>query len=634
MDMGIVNAGMIDVYEDIPKDLLKLVEDILLNRSEDATEKLVAFAENVKSKVPEKSKESEWRKKSLEERISHALVKGLVEFIDEDVEAARKKFGKALKVIEGPLMAGMNKVGELFGQGKMFLPQVVKSARVMKKAVDVLAPYVKAEKKHGDSSYFAGKILMATVKGDVHDIGKNIVGVVLACNNFEIVDLGVMVTCENILKAARRKKVDIICLSGLITPSLDEMVHVAREMERQGFDIPLLIGGATTSKEHCALKIDPAYHGLVGHVKDASLSVSISRDLMKPETKSRIVNDTKDEYKKLREKYAQKQKAQQILSLDEARRRRFSIDWKSTNITKPSFLGRKVFKSFSLDEIKDKIDWSSFFTTWELKGRYPEILDDPNLGREANKIFNDAKEILSEIIEKNLLTANAVLGFFPANSVGDDIEVYKDDSRRKVLTTFYSLRQQILQNDDYCYALSDFVAPKDTGVKDYMGFFALTTGIGVKELIAKLKKEGDDYKAIMIESLADRLAEAFSELMHEKARKSLWGYIPEENLTKEEEFKCKYQGIRPALGYPIFPDHSQKDILFKLLNVKKNTCIELTENYGMIPAATVCGFYIAHPQSRYFWLGKIGKDQMMDLAGRSSKKLKEIEKWLSPYLGY
>ncbi len=635
MTMGIVNAGMIAVYDEIPKDLLKLVEDVILNRRPEATERLVTFAETVKAKGKKVEEDLVWRKEPVEKRLAHSLVKGIVEFIDEDVEEARQKTKRPLDIIEGPLMDGMNIVGDLFGAGKMFLPQVVKSARVMKKAVAYLTPFIEKEKS-GDAHQFIGTIVMATVKGDVHDIGKNIVGVVLGCNNFKVIDLGVMVSCDKILKAAQDEKADIIGLSGLITPSLDEMVHVASEIERQKINLPLLIGGATTSINHTAVKIEPAYHGMTVYVKDASRSVGIARSLMDPKLKAELNDKTKKDYAQLREDHLTRQHQKRFLSIAEARKRGLKTDWTKRQITKPTFLGVRTFKDFDFKELVERIDWTPFFITWELKGKYPKILTDPSLGKEATKLFADAQTMLAEIIARKSFKAHGTIGFFAANSIGDDIEVYLDDRRSKVLTTLHTIREQTEKregNQPY-YALSDFIAPKETGVKDYIGFFAVTTGFGVDELAKIYEKQHDDYKSIMVKALADRLAEAFAERLHEQVRKKYWGYVPNEDLTNEELIECKYQGIRPAPGYPACPDHTEKPSLFKLIDAEKNTGILLTESFAMLPAASVCGVYFSHPQSKYFWIDKINKDQVIDYAARKKMDIKLVEKWLGPNLGY
>jgi 5-methyltetrahydrofolate--homocysteine methyltransferase len=633
MSMGIVNAGMIAVYDQIPKDLLELVEDVLLNRRPDSTERLIKYAETVKSQGKKVEEDLAWRKEPVEARLSHALVKGITDFIEEDVEECRKKVNHPLEVIEGPLMAGMNIVGDLFGSGKMFLPQVVKSARVMKKAVAYLQPFIEKEKK-GDRDQFIGRIVCATVKGDVHDIGKNIVGVVLACNNFKIIDLGVMVPSEKILQTAREEKADVIGLSGLITPSLEEMVHVAKEMERQGLDIPLIIGGATTSVNHTAVKIDPAYHNAVVHVKDASKSVGVCRSLTDPKARKEFTAKTKQDYVKLREEHATRQSAKKYIKIEEARTKGVKCDWSKAAVTKPSFLGARVFEDYDLRDIRTRIDWSPFFMAWELPGKYPNIFKDPKVGTEAKKLFDDAQVLLEEIITKKLLTAKAVVGFFPANSVGDDIEVYTDESRTQILTVFHTLRQQIKHDDSPYYALSDFIAPKASGVKDYIGGFAVTAGLGMEKIVAQFEKDHDDYRSILTKALGDRLAEAFAERMHELVRKKYWGYVPNENLTNEEMIKCMYQGIRPAPGYPACPDHTEKTLLFQILNAEKATGIRLTESFAMLPASSVSGLYFSHPQSKYFWLGPIDKDQIIDFAGRKKMDVPTVEKWLAPNLGY
>jgi len=643
LDMGIVNAGMLEVYEQIPKELLEKVEDVLLNRRPDATERLVEFAETVKSKGKEIVKDEEWRKGPVEERLSHALVKGIIEYLDDDVEEARQKFAKPLEVIEGPLMDGMNVVGDLFGAGKMFLPQVVKSARVMKKAVAYLLPFIELEKQRvidsGEdataSRANAGKVLMATVKGDVHDIGKNIVGVVLACNNFEVIDLGVMVPPQKIIEEARKQQVDIIGLSGLITPSLDEMVHFAKEMDREGFTIPLIIGGATTSRIHAAVKVAPNYqHGVI-HVLDASRSVGVCSNLMNKDLRDDFIKNTKEEYEKAREAHLNKRSDKRFVSIDEARNSRLQINLNGSIPPKPAFTGTKVFESFPLEELVPYIDWSPFFHTWELRGSYPKIFEDKYVGVEAKKLFDDAQVLLKKIINEKLLRANAVIGFWPANSVGDDIELYTDESRKEVLTTIHTLRQQAekVKGEPY-YALSDFIAPKDSGVRDYWGGFAVTSGIGCDELVAEFEKDHDDYNSIMAKALADRLAEAFAEKMHELVRREYWGYAKDETLTNQELIKEQYQGIRPAPGYPACPDHTEKLTLFGLLKAEENTGIQLTESMAMTPTAAVSGFYFAHPQARYFGLGRISKDQIEDYAKRKNMPVEDVERWMGPNLNY
>lgn len=638
LDMGIVNAGMLEVYEEIDPTLLTYVEDVLLNRREDATERLVEFAETVKSKDKAEVKSAEWRSGPVEERLSHALVKGIIEFLDDDVEEARLKYPRPLEVIEGPLMDGMNIVGDLFGAGKMFLPQVVKSARVMKKAVAYLLPFIEAEKAKNPSAgdrKNAGKILMATVKGDVHDIGKNIVGVVLACNNFEIIDLGVMVPSQKILDEARKHQVDIIGLSGLITPSLDEMVHVAKEAEREGFKIPIMIGGATTSRIHAAVKIAPNYSGTIVHVLDASRSVTVASNLLNPESKESYAATIRAEYDQARENHLRKKSEKKLVPIEEARAKRFQINWESYQAPKPAFLGTKVFDDFPLDDLLPYIDWTPFFHTWELRGSYPRILTDKTVGTEASKLFDDAKKLLQEIVSNKLLTAKGVIGFWPANATGDDIVLYKDEERKEILTRIHTLRQQAEKaKDQPYYALSDFIAPVGSRVNDYWGGFAVTTGIGCDKLVAQYEKNYDDYNSIMVKALADRLAEAFAEKMHEMVRKEYWGYSSDEQLSNEELIKEQYAGIRPAPGYPACPEHTEKITLFNILNAEKNTGIYLTESLAMHPTAAVSGFYFSHPESRYFGVGKLGKDQIEDYAKRKNETVEVVERWLGPNLGY
>ncbi len=634
MDMGIVNAGMIAVYDEIPKQLLELVEDVILNRKKNATEKLTAYAENFKGAGKQIVEDLAWRKTAVEERLAHALVRGIVEFIDEDVEEARQKFSRPIEIIEGPLMKGMNIVGDLFGEGKMFLPQVVKSARVMKKAVAYLTPFIEKEKVSGQAQN-AGTIVMATVKGDVHDIGKNIVGVVLGCNNFKIIDLGVMVPCQKILDTARAQNADMIGLSGLITPSLEEMVNVAQEMQRQGFDLPLMIGGATTSANHTAVKISPCYQQIVVHVKDASRSVGVCRALMDKDHRQDFGVKIKTEYDALRTEHLNRQSVQNFLSLSQARRQRMQSDWKSMAQGAPSFFGTKNFLQVPIAELVNFIDWSPFFVVWGLKGKFPNILKDVKVGQQAQEVYTVAQEFLKKVIAQKSLTANAVVGFYPANSVGDDIELYTDESRQTVLTKFCTLRQQNEKHDaEPYYALSDFVAPKDSGVKDYLGAFALTAGLGIEKLISNAEKDHNDFEIIMAKAIADRLAEALAEWLHQKVRKELWGYAYDENLDNEELIQGKYRGIRPAPGYPAQPDHTEKPVLFKLLDAEKNAGLSLTENYAMWPASSICGLYFSHPQSKYFNVGKIAKDQVEDYARRKNMSIVEIEKWLAPNLGY
>jgi 5-methyltetrahydrofolate--homocysteine methyltransferase len=635
LDMGILNAGMIEVYDDIPKDLLDHVEDVLLNRRDDATERLTDFAESVAKGGKVIVKNEELRKGTVQERLSHSLVKGIVENIVADTEEARLQYDKPLQVIEGPLMDGMNVVGDLFGAGKMFLPQVVKSARVMKKAVAHLLPYIEEEKlRSGDVAKNAGKILLATVKGDVHDIGKNIVGVVLACNNYEVIDMGVMIPADKILKEAIDQEVDMIGLSGLITPSLDEMVHVASEMKRQGFNVPLLIGGATTSKAHTAVKISPEYEFPVVHVLDASRSVPVAGSLL---TKDKVIRekfftDLKDEYSKIRDQFEAKRNQKQMISIEEARKNNLEVDWKSTDIKKPSFTGTKVFDNYSIDDLIPFIDWTPFFQTWELAGKYPNILEDEVVGEEAQKLFLDAKAMLQKIVEENWLQAKGVVGFWKANSVGDDIELLADNN--EAFETLYTLRQQGKKAAKVPnIALSDFIAPKSSGREDYIGAFAVTAGIGIDEHIARFEKDHDDYNSIMVKALADRLAEAFAERLHKEVRINHWGYAEGEILDNEALIKEKYRGIRPAAGYPACPDHSEKETIFRLLDAEK-LGITLTESYAMLPTAAVSGLYFANENSKYFGLGKVQKDQMEDYAQRKGKAIGDCEKWLRPNLNY
>jgi 5-methyltetrahydrofolate--homocysteine methyltransferase len=633
LDMGIVNAGMLEVYQEIPPELLVLVEDVLLNRRDDATERLVEFADTIKSKGKEIVRDEEWRKTSVEERLSHSLVKGIIEYLDADVEEARQKYARPIQVIEGPLMDGMNIVGDLFGAGKMFLPQVVKSARVMKKAVAYLLPFIEQEKLDNpdqDQNSSAGRILMATVKGDVHDIGKNIVGVVLACNNFEIVDMGVMVPAQEIIKKAKEINADIIGLSGLITPSLDEMVHFAKEMEREGFTIPLIIGGATTSRIHAAVKVAPNYSGPAIHVLDASRSVTVCSTLMNKDTRNEYIRGIREEYDKAREAHLNKRSDKRFKTIEEARKDNFKIDT-ALVAPAPSFTGTRVFENYPLEELVPYIDWTPFFQTWELRGSYPRILEDKVVGDEAKKLFNDAKALLKKIVDEKLLTAKAVIGFWPAYAKGDDIVL--DVEGKEVV--IHTLRQQAekVAGQPY-YALSDFIAQQETGVPDYFGGFALTTGIGCDEMVAEFEANYDDYNSIMAKALADRLAEAFAEKMHELVRKDYWGYAKDENLDNEALIKEEYAGIRPAPGYPACPEHTEKGTLFELLDAENRIGLHLTESYAMHPTAAVSGFYFAHPQSRYFGLGKITKDQIDDYAIRKDMPVDEVERWLSPNLAY
>jgi len=633
LDMGIVNAGQLAVYEEIPKDLLELVEDVLLNRRPDATERLVTFAETVKQQGKVAVKDDEWRSGTVEERLSHALVKGVTDFIEQDIEEARQKYAKPLHVIEGPLMAGMNIVGDLFGSGKMFLPQVVKSARVMKKAVAYLMPFMEAEKLQSGASRSNGKILLATVKGDVHDIGKNIVGVVLGCNNYEVIDLGVMVPCEQILAAAREHGVAMIGLSGLITPSLDEMAHVARELTREGFDLPLLIGGATTSKAHTAVKIAPGYDHSVVHVLDASRAVGVVGSLVNADLRTEFAETVRADYAQIRQTHQDKG-AKTLWTLERARANRFQSQWAEIDIPVPAFTGVKVLPQEPLDQLIPYIDWSPFFHTWELRGRYPAILEDPVVGPKAKELYDDARVLLRKIVEQRLFTANGVYGFFPANSAGDDIEVYRDNSRATVLTTFHTLRQQSEKpQGQNSFALADFVAPKESGRADYIGAFAVTTGVGVDALCKEFERDHDDYNSIMAKALADRLAEAFAEFLHKQARDA-WGYGKGEALSSEDLIREKYRGIRPAPGYPACPDHTEKRLLFDLLSAEQQAGITLTESFAMWPAASVSGFYFAHPEAKYFAVGKIGKDQVLDYQARKGMPLSALERWLAPNLNY
>jgi 5-methyltetrahydrofolate--homocysteine methyltransferase len=630
MDMGIVNPSQLEVYSEIDKELLEHVEDVLLDRRDDATERLLELAERVKGKGKENIIDEEWRKGTVEERLSHALIKGIVEFVEADTEEARLQYDRPLQVIEGPLMAGMNVVGDLFGVGKMFLPQVVKSARVMKKAVAVLMPYMEEEKhKNGNMTTNQGRILMATVKGDVHDIGKNIVGVVLACNNYEIIDIGVMVPAEKILEVAIRENVDVIGLSGLITPSLDEMVHVAKEMERLGLKIPLLIGGATTSRAHTAVKIDPVYSGPVVHVLDASKSVPVAASLISPDQRETSEKKFKDEYEQFRIDYKNRKKDKNSVDLTKARANKIPVSF--DNIVAPKFLGTKVFDNFPLEELRQRIDWTPFFLTWELVGRYPAIFDDEIVGVESKKLFIDANKMLDKVINEKLLTARGVIGFYEANAVGDDIII----SNNGQPTTFNYLRQQGEKADGQPYlCLADFVAPKESGKQDYLGMFAVTAGIGIEPLVEAFEKDLDDYNSIMIKAIADRLAEAFAEKMHELVRTEHWGFAPNEQLTDDEIIREKYNSIRPAPGYPACPDHTEKRKLFDVLHAEENAGIVLTESFAMYPASSVSGFYFANDASKYFAVSKIQKDQVEEYAKRKNVSIDYVEKWMAPNLGY
>ncbi|MEL7021092.1 MAG: vitamin B12 dependent-methionine synthase activation domain-containing protein, partial [Bacteroidota bacterium] len=638
MDMGIVNAGMIEVYEEIPKDLLERVEDVLFNRREDATDRLTEFAARVKGDGGRQlKKDLTWRENPVSKRLEHALVRGITEFIIEDTEEARQQFAQPLQVIEGPLMDGMNVVGDLFGAGKMFLPQVVKSARVMKKAVAHLTPYIEEAKAAGGGTS-KGKILMATVKGDVHDIGKNIVGVVLSCNNYEIIDIGVMVPVSTIIREAQKHQVDIIGLSGLITPSLDEMVTVAKEMERAGMKIPLLIGGATTSKTHTAVKVEPHYSGPVVHVLDASRSVAVASSLLSQEqdTASNFILDIKADYKRVRELRGNRRSNKKYRTIKQARENKISIDWSNYQAHQPNFIGVKTFEDYSLEAISEYIDWTPFFISWQLHGKYPAIFQDEIVGKEAKKLFNEGQSLLRRIIDEKWLTAKAVMGIFPANGIDrDSTEIYKDETREEVLATLHHLRQQRQKAPGQAnYSLADFVAPKSSQVRDYMGAFAVTTGIGIEEHVKRFEAENDDYNAIMLKALADRLAEAFTELMHEKVRRELWGYASDERLNNDALIAEKYKGIRPAPGYPACPEHTEKRTLWELLEVEQRTGITLTESCAMYPAASVSGWYFAHPQAKYFGLGNISKDQVEDYAQRKGMSVADTERWLQSVLNY
>jgi 5-methyltetrahydrofolate--homocysteine methyltransferase len=638
MDMGIVNAGMLEVYEEIDPELKVLVEDVLLNRRPDATERLVEFGEKLKGEgaVATEKKAEEWRNGTVEERLSHALVKGIDTFIEIDAEEARVKLGRPLLVIEGPLMDGMSVVGDLFGAGKMFLPQVVKSARVMKKAVAHLTPFMEAEKLEmvaaGHTVKAQGKILLATVKGDVHDIGKNIVGVVLACNNYEVIDLGVMVSCEKILERAKAENADLIGLSGLITPSLDEMVHVAREMERQGFKLPLLIGGATTSRAHTAVKIAPHYSEPVVHVLDASRAVPVTTSLLSDDGRVEFIAQHRAGYEALRKAHSSPRP--KLVPLETARQRRTPIEWRAEDIPTPEFTGVRVLDNFPLATLREFIDWTPFFHTWELKGVYPRILDDERQGEQARQIFTEANALLDRMVAENLITARGVYGFFPAVAIGDDVELLSSNTRESALEQFHFLRQQAnKEGNEPCRSLADFIAPKETRLRDHIGAFAVTSGIGLKELCDGFRAKHDDYNAIMAEAIADRLAEAFAECLHKRVRDE-WGYGRAEALSTDDLIHEKYRGIRPAAGYPACPDHTEKGTLWRLLNVESNTGMKITESFAMWPGSSVSGLYFAHPESRYFSLGKIGRDQVADYAERKGMSVTEVERWLGQNLNY
>ncbi|MBB3182587.1 5-methyltetrahydrofolate--homocysteine methyltransferase [Halomonas fontilapidosi] len=640
LTMGIVNAGQLAVYDDLPAELREAVEDVVLNRRSDSTERLLELADKYKGdgSGPAKKEDLEWRSWEVEKRISHSLVKGITAYIEEDTEQARQRAGRPIEVIEGPLMDGMNVVGDLFGAGKMFLPQVVKSARVMKQAVAYLIPYIEAEKSalSEEDSQAKGKIVMATVKGDVHDIGKNIVGVVLQCNNYEVIDLGVMVPAEKILQTARDENADIIGLSGLITPSLDEMVHVAKEMQRQGFELPLLIGGATTSKAHTAVKIEPGYEHPVIYVTDASRAVGVAGKLLSPTLKPAYVDEIRSEYETVRERNAKRRPKAADLSYAEARQRKPAMDWEGYTPPRPAITGLEVFDNYDIEELVERIDWTPFFMSWQLAGKYPRILEDAKVGEAARHLFDDAQAMLRKLIDEKRIQARGVIGLWPANSVDDDvIEVYADESRREVIERLHHIRQQTTKNrDGVCHSLADFIAPRESGKPDWIGGFAVTTGHGVEALAERYKAAGDDYNAILVQSLTDRLAEAFAERLHERVRKEFWGYVPEETLDNDALIAEKYQGIRPAPGYPACPDHTEKATLFRLLQATDNAGLALTENFAMWPAAAVAGWYFSHPRSKYFSTGKISRDQVEVLATRKGMTLEELERWLAPVLSY
>ncbi len=634
--MGIVNAGQLAVYEDIPKELLEHVEDVLLNRRPDATERMLTLAESFKGDAGKKAtgENLEWRTKPVEERLKYALIQGIDKFIDEDTEEARQKYERCLHIIEGPLMAGMSVVGDLFGAGKMFLPQVVKSARVMKKAVGYLQPFMEAEKANlGEAAQsFRGKVLMATVKGDVHDIGKNIVGVVLGCNNYQVIDLGVMCSAEKILETAKSEQVDIIGLSGLITPSLDEMTHVAKEMKRLGMKTPLLIGGATTSAKHTAVKIAPYYSDAVVHVLDASRSVGVVESLCSPDNKAAFVAKNNLLHEELRASYEARNV--KLVNYSEAKSKKFASNWKDVRIDTPKFLGHRVLDNYSLEKISKYIDWTPFFMAWELKGKYPKIFQDEYVGTQAKELFENANSLLLDMIAQRTLTAKAVYGFWPAASDGDDVILYTDDSRKNELTRFHFLRQQWERKGQSDFrSLADYIAPLDSGRKDYMGAFVVTAGHGAEELASAYEKKHDDYNSIMVKAIADRLAEAFAELLHEQARLD-WGYGVEEKLSNEQLIDEEYRGIRPAPGYAACPDHTEKRILFDMLQAESRIGVKLTESCAMWPAASVSGFYFGHPESRYFAVDRITEDQVQDYARRKGMSVREVERWLAPNLGY
>ncbi|MDQ3965177.1 MAG: B12-binding domain-containing protein, partial [Actinomycetota bacterium] len=636
LTMGIVNAGQLAVYDEIDDELRETVEDVVLNRRPDATERLLELAEKYRDREDSdtQTEAQEWRTWPVEKRLEHALVKGITEYVVEDIEEARQQYDSPVDVIEGPLMDGMDVVGDLFGSGRMFLPQVVKSARVMKRAVAYLIPFIEAEQT--ETSKPKGTVVMATVKGDVHDIGKNIVGVILQCNNFEVIDLGVMVPAAKILETAKEKGADIIGLSGLITPSLDEMVHNAKEMQREGFDVPLLIGGATTSRTHTAVKIAPNYPHPTIHVKDASRAVGVVQNLVSESRRASYAEQIAAEYEEVRAKHAGRRSGIKLSTLEEARANKTKIEWKGYTPPRPNILGVRAFNDYPLEEIRKYVDWTPFFHSWQMKASYPRILSDPEKGAEARRLFEDAQALLDRIIAERQLRARAVIGLFPANALpNDDVEVYADEAREEVLTTFHFLRQQKAKPPGRPNrSLADFVAPKETGLEDYIGFFAVTAGLGAEEVARRFQDAHDDYDAIMVKALADRLAEALAELMHWRVRKEFWGYAADENLENEALIREEYRGIRPAPGYPACPEHTEKRLLWDLLNVEANAGILLTESCAMSPPSAVSGFYFSHPDSTYFGVAEIGRDQASDYAGRKGMTLEEAEKWLAPNLAY
>jgi len=635
MDMGIVNAGQLPIYADIPQDLLELVEDVVLNRRPDATDRLLAVADRVKGQLAGDATDLTWRQAPVQDRLTHALVEGIADYVVEDTEEARRQVERPIEVIEGPLMAGMNVVGDLFGAGKMFLPQVVKSARVMKKAVAHLIPYIEAERDPSAAAKRNGRVLLATVKGDVHDIGKNIVGVVLQCNNYEVIDLGVMVPAAKILETARREGVDIVGLSGLITPSLEEMAFVAGELEREGFRIPLLIGGATTSRVHTAVKIEPKYRGPTVHVLDASRAVSVAGSLLSRTLRDEFVAEVRRAYEVVRTQRSQRPSDERRQSLADARRNRLTVDWQATTPPVPCSTGLTMLDDYPLDDLVPRIDWTPFFQTWELAGHYPAILSDPTVGAAATGLFRDAQALLDRIVRERLLRARAVFGVFHANAVGDDIELYADEDRTEQLAVIHTVRQQMIKPPGRPnLALADFVAPRESGVADYVGAFAVTAGVGLDDLVTRFEAAHDDYSAILAKSLADRLAEAFAERLHERVRREYWGYAADESLDNADLIREKYQGIRPAPGYPACPDHTEKRALFDLLRAESNAGMTLTESFAMLPGASVSGYYFWRPEAQYFGVGKIERDQVEEYARRKGLDVPEVERWLAPNLNY